>query len=67
MRRVRDYRDDPSLLEEFYRLTRTVFGGFSLKEWRESGYWDQSYVPRSYLDSSGRMVANACWCSTTQL
>ena len=64
MRRVRDYRDDPSLLEEFYRLTRTVFGGFSLKEWRESGYWDQSYVPRSYLDSSGRMVANA---STTLL
>lgn len=54
---VKDYRDNESLREELNSLTDKTYG-FNFKEWYESGYWGDGYIPYSLLDGE-KLVANA--------
>ena len=51
-----DYIRSERYRQSFNRLTKLIFD-FSLEEWYQKGFWDDKYIPYSYLDGD-EMVAN---------
>lgn len=54
---VSDYSDDKELRESFNSLAIRTFE-LDFKDWYERGYWNEKYIPYSFLDS-GEVIANA--------
>lgn len=54
---VTDYRHNESLKESFNALAMKTFD-IDFRGWYNKGYWDESYVPYSYVDG-GKVIANA--------
>ncbi len=54
---VSDYHKNERLRESFNKLAITTFG-LDFKAWYERGYWDERYIPYSFL-YEGEVVANA--------
>ena len=57
MRLVKQIRDDKLLRESFLELAVRVFD-LSFKEWYESGFWKDTYLPYSMVEE-GKVVSNA--------
>ncbi|WP_042477620.1 GNAT family N-acetyltransferase [Bacillus ndiopicus] len=54
---VSDYRNNESLRESFNELAIKTFE-LDFRPWYERGYWNEQYVPYSYVDK-GKVIANA--------
>ncbi|MBO8157184.1 MAG: GNAT family N-acetyltransferase [Bacillaceae bacterium] len=53
---IKDYKDDENLRKSFNELATMVFG-ISFEEWYQKGFWNNRYIPFSYIDG-GKVVAN---------
>jgi predicted GNAT family N-acyltransferase len=56
MQLIADYRDHAQYRASLNRLADLVFN-FNLEEWRRKGFWNNRYVPYSYVDGD-EVVAN---------
>lgn len=54
---VKDYKDNKDLRKSFNKLTIESFG-IDFEEWYKKGYWNECYIPYSFLDK-GQVIANA--------
>ncbi|MBT3785609.1 GNAT family N-acetyltransferase [bacterium] len=52
-----NYRDDSFLREAFFEFAPCVFPGISFKDWFEMGFWNERYIPYSFLEGS-KIVSN---------
>jgi GNAT superfamily N-acetyltransferase len=53
---ITDYQDNERYRLSFNRLTNTVFG-FDLEEWYRKGFWNERYLPYSFVDGD-EVIAN---------
>ncbi|MFC2170471.1 GNAT family N-acetyltransferase [Calditrichota bacterium] len=53
---ISDYREDENFRSSFNRLTDLVFG-FNLEDWYLKGFWDDRYIPYSFVKNS-EIIAN---------
>lgn len=53
---VSDYKDQEDLRHSFNCLAEKTFG-LSLEEWYQSGWWQEGYIPYSYV-CDGKVIAN---------
>ena len=53
-----NYRNDEQLREHFNHLAKTIFQ-VDFSEWCNKGYWTEKYVPFSYVNDEGEVIANA--------
>ncbi|MED4018833.1 GNAT family N-acetyltransferase [Sutcliffiella cohnii] len=53
---IKDYKNDKKLRKSFNELTTMVFG-INFEEWYTLGFWNERYLPFSYVDE-GKVVAN---------
>jgi GNAT superfamily N-acetyltransferase len=56
LRIIYDYKRNERYRQSFNRLTNLAFN-FSLEDWYEKGFWDDKYIPYSYL-AGDEIVAN---------
>ncbi|WPK13301.1 GNAT family N-acetyltransferase [Lysinibacillus louembei] len=54
---IKDYRHNESLRGSFNELAMKTFE-LDFRAWYERGYWNEQYVPYSFIDN-GRVIANA--------
>lgn len=54
---VSDYRHDVKLKESFNKLAIDTFD-LELSDWYERGYWDEKYIPYSFVHN-GKVISNA--------
>ncbi|WP_078394522.1 GNAT family N-acetyltransferase [Shouchella patagoniensis] len=54
---VSDYRHNKVLREQFNELVKVTFG-IDFSVWYEKGYWNETYIPYSFIDN-GKVIANA--------
>lgn len=54
---VSDYRHNKVLREQFNELAKVTFG-IDFSVWYEKGYWNETYIPYSFIDN-GEVIANA--------
>ncbi len=54
---VQNYRNDDRLREQFHLFIGVVFPGADFRRWHEMGFWNDSYVPYSIVES-GKIVSN---------
>ncbi|MGD7044798.1 GNAT family N-acetyltransferase [Jeotgalibacillus proteolyticus] len=57
-RLVSDYRDNDRLRESFNRLAQETFQ-LDFDPWFAHGYWTDKYLPFSFLNEEGEVIANA--------
>jgi GNAT superfamily N-acetyltransferase len=53
---IHDYKDHHKYRHSFNRLTKKIFG-FSLEDWFQKGFWNDRYLPYSYIDCN-EIIAN---------
>lgn len=53
---IKDYKNDETLRKSFNKLASLVFG-INFEEWYQNGFWNNWYVPFSYIDGN-KVVAN---------
>jgi len=53
---IKNYRNDHELRESFNELANIAFG-ISFKTWYENGYWNEDYIPFSFVED-GKVLAN---------
>ncbi len=56
IRFVQNYKNNDSIRKSFSDLAFSMFG-ISFEEWYQKGYWNERYIPYSYLDGD-RVIAN---------
>lgn len=54
---IKDYHHNESLRGSFNELAMKIFE-LDFRAWYERGYWNEQYVPYSFIDN-GRVIANA--------
>ena len=54
---VENYRDNEILRNEFHTFISKIFSGISFVEWHLKGFWTESYLPCSILESN-KIIAN---------
>jgi len=52
----KDYKHNDELRRSFNELATTVFG-INFEKWYQKGYWNDRYIPYSYVDK-GKVIAN---------
>ncbi|MDG5472080.1 GNAT family N-acetyltransferase [Jeotgalibacillus sp. ET6] len=55
---VSDYRDNDRLRESFNRLAQETFQ-LDFDPWFAHGYWTDKYIPFSFINEEGEVIANA--------
>ena len=53
---IKGYKENKSLRDSFNELAESTFG-INFEEWYQNGFWNERYIPYSYLDN-GEIVAN---------
>jgi predicted N-acetyltransferase YhbS len=53
---LKDYKSNEKLRKSFNELATSVFG-INFEEWYQKGYWNNRYIPFSYVDGN-KVVAN---------
>ncbi|MFD2681734.1 GNAT family N-acetyltransferase [Bacillus seohaeanensis] len=53
---LKDYKSNEKLRKSFNELATSVFG-INFEEWYQKGYWNNRYIPFSYVDGT-KVVAN---------
>ncbi|AIC95753.1 GNAT family N-acetyltransferase [Shouchella lehensis] len=55
---ITDYREDEKRRNSFNQLAQTTFQ-IDFSKWFNKGYWNDKYVPYSFMNNNGEIIANA--------
>ncbi|MBG9784739.1 GNAT family N-acetyltransferase [Shouchella lehensis] len=55
---ITDYREDEKCRNSFNQLAQTTFQ-IDFSKWFNKGYWNDKYVPYSFMNNNGEIIANA--------
>ncbi|KQL57209.1 MULTISPECIES: GNAT family N-acetyltransferase [Bacillaceae] len=55
---ITDYREDEKHRNSFNQLAQTTFQ-IDFSKWFNKGYWNDKYVPYSFMNNNGEIIANA--------
>ena len=54
---VHNYQNNEEYRQAFNKLTKTIFG-FNFENWYQKNYWNDRYLPYSYMNKDGEIISN---------
>lgn len=58
---IENYRQNDPLRNEFFTFIRNVFGGLDFEKWYLKGFWNDQYIPYSFVKDD-QIIANVSVC-----